>query len=62
LQRSLDRMESQGLEYLEQVRQGFLKEAERFPHHVVVLNADQPQDLIHAEVMQQVTRALTSDV
>jgi dTMP kinase len=62
LQRSLDRMESQGAEYLEQVRQGFLKEADRFPHHVVVLNADQAQDLIHADVMQQVTRALTSDL
>lgn len=62
LQRSLDRMESQGLEYLEQVRQGFLKEAKRFPHHIVVLNADQPAEAIHAEVLRHARSALTSDL
>ena len=61
LQRSLDRMESQGLEYLEQVRQGFLKEADRFPHHVIVLNADQPAEAIHEEVLRHARRALTPD-
>lgn len=61
LQRSLDRMESQGLEYLEQVRQGFLAESGRFPHHVVVLNADRPAEAIHAEVLERAHAALRND-
>lgn len=51
IRRTADRMESRGLEYLERVRQGFLTEAARFPHQVVVINADQPVEAIHAEVM-----------
>lgn len=58
LQRAPDRMESQGLEYLEMVRQSFLTEAERFPHHIVVLNADRPVAAIHAEVLQHATTLL----
>jgi dTMP kinase len=44
-------MESRGLDYLERVRQGFLTEAGRFPHQIAVINADQPIDAIHAEVV-----------
>ena len=44
-------MESRGLEYLERVRQGFLTEAGRFPHQIAVINADQPIEAIHAEVL-----------
>jgi len=51
IQRSPDRMESRGLEYLERVRQGFLTEAGRFPHQIAVINADQPIDAIQAEVV-----------
>jgi len=51
IQRSPDRMESRGLEYLERVRQGFLTEAGRFPHQIAVINANQPIDAIHAEVV-----------
>jgi dTMP kinase len=51
LQRAPDRMEAQGLEYLEQVRQGFLIEAGRFPQHVVVLDADRAVEAIQAEVL-----------
>jgi dTMP kinase len=51
IQRSPDRMESRGLDYLERVRQGFLTEAGRFPHQIAVINADQPIDAIHAEVV-----------
>jgi dTMP kinase len=58
-QRAPDRMESQGLDYLEKVRQGFLTEAGRFPHHVAVINADQPAETIHAEVLRRVTSLLT---
>jgi dTMP kinase len=58
-QRAPDRMEAQGLDYLERVRQGFLTEAERFPHHVAIINADQPIEAIHAEVLRQVLAVLT---
>ena len=51
IERSPDRMESRGLEYLERVRQGFLTEAARFPHQIAVINADQPVEAVHAEVI-----------
>jgi len=51
-------MEAQGLAYLEQVRQGFLAEARQRPDEIVVLDADRPAEAIHADVMQQVERAL----
>jgi dTMP kinase len=60
--RAPDRMEAQGLDYLERVRQGFLTEAGRFPHHVVVLNASQPIEAIHAEVLHHASAFLTSDL
>jgi dTMP kinase len=58
IQRAPDRMESQGLEYLEQVRQGFLTEARRSPQQIVVLDADRPAEAIHADVLREVDRAL----
>jgi dTMP kinase len=60
-QRAPDRMESQGLDYLEQVRQGFLTEAGRFPHHVAIIDADRPAEAVHAEVLQQALARLKSD-
>ena len=54
--RSPDRMEARGLAYLEQVRQGFLTEAGRFPHQIAVINADQPVDAVHAEVIAAAKR------
>lgn len=51
IRRSADRMESRGVEYLERVRQGFLKEAARFPQQVEVINADQSPEAVHALVM-----------
>ena len=61
IQRSPDRMESRGLEYLERVRQGFLTEAGRFPHQIAVINADQPIEAIHEEVLIAARRLLTPD-
>jgi dTMP kinase len=61
IQRSPDRMESRGLEYLERVRQGFLTEAGRFPHQIAVINADQPIEAIHVEVLIAALRLLTPD-
>jgi dTMP kinase len=54
IQREHDRIESQGLAYLEQVRQGFLLEASRRPHEIVVIDADRPPDAVHAEILERV--------
>lgn len=58
IQREHDRMESQGLEYLERVRQGFLTEAARLGPNVAVIDADRPIEAIHAEALAAVERAL----
>jgi dTMP kinase len=60
MQRTLDRMESRGLAYLERVRQGFLTEAARFPQQVVVIDADRPIDVVHAEIVTAAERCLNS--
>jgi dTMP kinase len=60
-QRSPDRMEAQGLEYLEKVRQAFLTEAARFPHHVAVIDADQSVEAIHAAVLQRAIALLNPE-
>jgi dTMP kinase len=57
IQREPDRMEAQGLEYLERVRQGFLAEASRLPGKIALIPADRPIDAIHADVL---ARALTA--
>lgn len=58
IQRPPDRMEAQGPEYLEKVRQGFLVEARRRPEQVVVLDADRSAEAIHADVLSHVERVL----
>ncbi len=54
LGKSLDRMESRGAEYLQKVRDGFLKEADRWPDQVEIINANRGVDEIQEEI-----RALT---
>jgi dTMP kinase len=58
IQRAHDRMESQGLQYLEKVRQGFLTEALRRPESIIVIDADRPPDEIHTEVLHSANQAL----
>jgi dTMP kinase len=58
IQRAPDRMEAQGLQYLEQVRQGFLTEARRRPDQIVVVDADRPAEAIHADVLREAERVL----
>lgn len=58
IQRTPDRMEARGVEYLERVRQGFLTEAARFPQQVAVINADQPIEAIHQEILAAAKRIL----
>ncbi len=45
-----DRMEAQGLDYLEKVRQGFLTEASALKIPIAVIAADRAPEIIHAEV------------
>ena len=52
IQRAPDRMEAQGLAYLEQVRQSFLMEARRRPESIIVIDADRPPEAIHADVLR----------
>ena len=52
MNRELDRIESQGLEYMEDVRQGFLKEAARFPDAIQVIDANRTINEIQAEIQQ----------
>lgn len=58
IKRAHDRMEAQGLVYLESVRQGFLSEAKRRPNEIVVVDADRPAEMVHADVIREVERAL----
>lgn len=46
-----DRMEAQGLEYLERVRQGFLTEAKLGRIPLAVVAADRPAELVHRDVL-----------
>jgi len=58
INRQPDRMEAQGLDYLESVRQGFLTETARFPDQIAIINADQSIDAIHTAVMAAAKRSL----
>jgi dTMP kinase len=54
--RELDRMESQGTEYLERVRQGFLTESESYPAKTVVIDARGDMESVQLEVRKQANR------
>ena len=49
-----DRMEAQGLEYMERVRQGFLTEAAAARIPIVVVSAAQPAEAVHAQVLRHI--------
>ena len=51
MDRELDRIESQGLSYMEQVRQGFLREASRDPDSIKLIDAARDIDTIHNEIV-----------
>lgn len=50
IERKHDRIEAEGAEFMERVRQGFLEEAGRYPGRVEILDADQSPDEMHAFV------------
>ena len=58
IKRTQDRMEAQGLVFLESVRQGLLAEARQRPGEIVVVDADRPPEEVHAEVWGAVEKAL----
>jgi len=51
-----DRLESEGLEFYQKVKNGFLKLAEIYPERIKVINANQPID----EVFEQVKTVLSN--
>lgn len=52
LEREHDRMESQGVEYLRKVRDGFLVEASKAPQTIKVIDASQSIEAIQAEIVR----------
>jgi dTMP kinase len=60
IQRAPDRMEAQGLGYLESVRQGFLAEARMRPQEILILEANRPPEAIHADVLRAAEQLLVS--
>ena len=52
MNRELDRIESQGLAYMEDVRQGFLQEAARYPDEIQVIDANRTINEIQADIQQ----------
>jgi dTMP kinase len=54
INRASDRMEAQGLEYLDRVRHGFLTEATQRPDQIVVIAADREPAAVHADVVAAV--------
>jgi dTMP kinase len=58
MNRSLDRMESQGDEFRERLRSGFLDEAARAPKTIHVIDASQPIEAVHADIWQIASKLL----
>lgn len=56
--RQLDRIEARGVEFLERVRQGFLREAAQAPDRIVVVNADQEIPQVQDNIRQVASRYL----
>jgi len=61
MSRELDRMESQGIEYMEKVRDGFLTEVQHYPTRTIVIDAQRDMDTIQQEVREHAQRLLQSE-
>ncbi|MCH5375333.1 MAG: dTMP kinase [Planctomycetes bacterium] len=59
IDRAPDRMESRGLDFMERVRRGFLREANRRPE-IVVIDAGREVDVIAAEIRDTAERRYSS--
>jgi dTMP kinase len=60
MNRTLDRMESRGMEFMEQVRAGYLQEAQLYPGRVEIIDATQDRDAMFAEICRFATPLLTT--
>ncbi|MGB9689817.1 dTMP kinase [Thermogutta sp.] len=60
IDRTLDRLESRGREFLEKVRDGFLQEAVRAADRIAVVRADRPVEEVHAAIRRIVESMLGS--
>jgi dTMP kinase len=56
IDRAPDRMESQGLEFLEKVRRGFLTESQLRHEHIVVIDAARDIDRVQQDIRSAVSR------
>ncbi len=59
LNRSLDRMESQGDDYRERVRAGFLLEAAKAPEQIHVIDAGQSIEVVQANIWRVAAKLLS---
>ena len=58
IDRGRDRMESQGAQYEERLRQGFLAEAAKDPDHIAVIDAARDAGAVQADIRAAAGRAL----
>lgn len=58
LGKSLDRMESRGFDYLQRVREGFLREADRWPDGVEVIDGGRQPEEVQLEIQTRAVRYL----
>lgn len=58
LGKNLDRMESRGVEYFEKVRTGFIREAERWPDRVELIDANQSISEMRTNIRELATSYL----
>ncbi len=62
IRRSLDRMEGQGIDFLDRVRQGFLAEAEQQPDSIIVVDADRDIESVQMEVRELIRTRFGNEV
>ena len=60
MSRELDRMESQGIEYMQRVRNGFLTEIKDYTARTVVIDARGDMESIQMEVIKHAAQLLTT--
>ncbi|MFN4259036.1 MAG: dTMP kinase [Gemmataceae bacterium] len=60
-QRPADRLEARAAEYQQSVRDGFLREAQRRPERLRVLDASQPVAVVQEQIRREVLRVLAAD-
>ncbi len=58
MDRELDRMESQGVEFQERLRAGFLAEAAKAPDHIVIIDAARDINAVQADIRAAAERVL----